>query len=124
MKPRVAEHEIQGNRDQCDIRFFVSECNGREQDCHCDEHFLKTQTASEANVLVSGILAIEPGTKLVIYPDGPSAPPKTLELAVGDLLLFRGDFWHAGASYLRRNRRLHMYFTAPGYRRDPGFTYS
>ena len=121
---RLGWHEIQGNRDECDMRLFVSEPNGSEQMPHCDERAQKTQNAGEDNVLLSGILALEPGTRLISYPDGPHAPSKPIDLAVGDLLVFRGDFWHAGAKYTDRNRRLHMYFTAPGYRRDPGYTYS
>eukprot|EP00966_Prymnesium_polylepis_P153538 3545721-Prymnesium_polylepis.1 len=85
----LAQHKIQGNRDQCDIRFFVSQPNGPMQKPHCDEHYTRTQYVSEEDVLISGILAIEPGTKLVLYPDGPSAPSFTFHMEVGDLLLFR-----------------------------------
>lgn len=34
---------------------------------------------------------------------------QTLELSKGDLLLFRGDLVHAGASYETSNHRLHCY---------------
>ena len=81
------------------------------------------QGGSEASALCSGILALEAGTSLLLYPSGPKGAALSVLLDAGDLLLFRGDCWHAGAGYACLNRRIHFYLSAPRRRREPGYTY-
>ena len=62
---------------------------------------------SDKKVRLSAIVAVEEGSKLFIYAaqDGPRIA--TVLLNVGDMVVFRGDCWHAGAKYRCPNRRLH-----------------
>jgi hypothetical protein len=60
----------------------------------------------------SVLLAIDDGTKFVVY--GPAAScvkedRQELTLNAGDLLFFRGDIVHSGASYSKPNSRVHVY---------------
>ena len=94
------------------------------QGVHCDDDPLDPvyQRGSEDSALCSGILALEAGTSLLLYPSGPEGAALPVLLDAGDLLLFRGDCWHAGAGYACLNRRIHFYLSAPGRRREPGYT--
>ena len=79
-------------------------------------------TQHDDNVLLSGILGLEEGTELILFP--PTGPAKRVPIAPGDVLLFRGDCWHAGAGYPKKNRRVHFYLSSPLRRRNPGYFYS
>ena len=43
--------------------------------------------------------------------------PQKITLNRGDLLIFTGDFIHAGSEYFIRNIRLHCYFPVHGFKR-------
>ena len=95
------------------------------QRVHCEDDPLDPvyQRGSEDSALCSGILALEAGTSLLLYPSGPEGAALPVLLDAGDLLLFRGDCWHAGAGYACLNRRIHFYLSAPRRRWKPGYTY-
>ena len=93
---------------------------------HCDNNPFETVYCAEEfndDALLSGLLALEPGTELLFYSDGPSKPALTMRLEPGDVLLFRGDCWHAGAKYRCPNRRLHVYVYHSSNSRARGDTY-
>ena len=48
---------------------------------------------------------------------------ETIELNAGDMLIFRGDLWHAGAAYGHRNIRLHCYLDSRHVKRTPDSTF-
>ena len=55
----------------------------------------------------AGILSLEDGTKVCIGKEGHQ---EVLELRAGEVVIFRGDVFHSGAAYEKRNRR--VYFKA------------
>ena len=80
------------------------------------------------------VLALEDGTKLVVWPgshrliSGRSRLMKPIEprvvwLNAGDAILFRGDLVHAGAEYETENIRLHCYIDSKAVNRHPNRTY-
>ena len=52
---------------------------------------------TDAAVCLSGIVAVEEETKLFIYSGRGGVRVATIEMNVGDIVVFRGDCWHAGA---------------------------
>ena len=98
----------------------------RDQLAHLAEvlhEYLEKSPGVVDSAWVRRLLALEPGTELLFYPDGPSKPALTMRLEPGDVLLFRGDCWHAGAGYTTKNRRMHFYLSSPMRRREAGRTW-
>ena len=64
---------------------------------------------------LSAMVAIQPGTVLWIFPNGCNHPERAylVELAVGDILVWRGDLVHAGAGYAEEHFRIHAYIYPP-----------
>ena len=50
-------------------------------------------------------------------------PCEELTLDVGDLLIFRGDFIHAGSSYEEDNYHLHTFLDSEVVKRQPNETW-
>ena len=81
------------------------------------------------------IATIMPGTKINVWPnsirkihhtDTLYEEPimcKTLEMDVGDVLIFRADLVHAGSSYDTENTRVHVYLDSPYVKRNPNKTW-
>jgi hypothetical protein len=104
------------------------------QAAHCDyipdAAFLGTD---EETVPLLFLLALEDDTKLDVWPGshrlvrhalrGPPIPRRTLTLAAGDAVLFRGDLVHAGSEYSKANTRIHVYLDSPVAPRDPNRTW-
>jgi ectoine hydroxylase-related dioxygenase (phytanoyl-CoA dioxygenase family) len=65
---------------------------------------------------MSALLALEANTRF-------ETQTQTLELDVGDLLVFDGDLVHAGAAYRDDNTRLHAYLYPLGSRRVSNQTF-
>jgi hypothetical protein len=80
----------------------------------------------DADVPLSALLAIMPGTKLWIFPSGCDAPDDAfaVRLEVGQLMVWRGDLVHAGAGYACEHVRVHAYVDPPAdyYVRPTGKT--
>jgi len=66
------------------------------------------------------LCSLMPETKLDVYIDGKY---KTIELGPGDILIFRGDFTHAGSAYKKENIRLHCYLDNARVPRTPNRTH-
>ena len=130
-------------RDRCDVGLLESYAEQFDDDgssdhqipIHCDDaltdesgqplplYDLEHPNYSDANVRLSGILAIEEGSKLFIYDKKDGQRVDTVNLNVGDIVIFRGDCWHAGAKYRKRNDRLHFYVYHSSNPRQRGETY-
>ena len=66
---------------------------------------------------LSGLIALENGTKLLVMRDSLenyNGELEAIELEAGDVLIFHALLIHAGSAYSKTNRRLH--FTALGQR--------
>jgi len=71
---------------------------------------------ADADFPLSALLAVQPMTKLWIFPNGCDDPnPMLLRLAVGDMLVWRGDLVHAGAGYAEEHVRVHAYVDPPSH---------
>lgn len=84
---------------------------------------LASLALAATDVPLSVMVAIEPGAKLWIYPDGCDSRDATallVELEVGDVLVWRGDLVHAGAGYGVEHYRIHAYVDSPFFTREPG----
>ena len=71
---------------------------------------------------LSVIVAVEPNTRLWIYPDGCDGDGILVPLNVGDVLVWKGTLVHAGAGYAVTHHRIHAYVDPPHdiYRRRKG----
>ena len=76
---------------------------------------LVTVLQDDRNVPLSVLLATEPGAKLWVCPNGCDGEAQLLELAVGDMLVFRGDLVHFGAGYDVQHFRIHAYIDPPAH---------
>lgn len=88
-----------------------------------DEGHMEDLNLPATDVPLSVMVAIEPGAKLWIYPDGCGSEQETallVELEVGDVLVWRGDLVHAGAGYGVDHYRIHAYVDSPFFNREKG----
>ena len=113
----LQNHNILGKRDKVEMKAIESlpyDEDGNlatEQGPHCDDeytHDIYRNYYNTDTLLLSGVQAIMPGTKLILFPEGKGGRRVDLVLEVGDIVVFRGDCWHAGAKYTERNLRLHF----------------
>mgnify|MGYP000857978627 CR=1 FL=1 len=93
----------------------------QRQAAHADYDNIGTVSATNPLVAHGCLVAIESGTRLDVWPGAhhfvhePGTPVKypisrlTLELDVGDVVVFRCDCIHAGSAYSKANVRLHCY---------------
>ena len=104
----LQNHNILGKRDKVDMKAIESlpyDEDGdlaTEQGPHCDDeytHDIYRNYYNTDTLLLSGVQAIMPGTKLILFPEGKGGRRVDLVLEVGDIVVFRGDCWHAGAKY-------------------------
>ena len=127
----MRQQNLVGERNKLELKALVSlpeDADGnaaKEQKPHCDdnpEHEIYRNFWPD-HVLLSGVRAVMPGTKLWLLPKGKDGPAVEIKLEVGDTVVFRGNCWHYGAKYEQRNLRLHFYFSSPKHRREKGQTY-
>lgn len=76
------------------------------------------------------MIAFQPQSKLVMWPCSWKLQAKArgsredkwrhevVELEPWDVVIFRGDLFHAGAAYEQQNLRAHIYMDAPGTSRQ------
>ena len=79
---------------------------------HCDrakEGSLRDHPLQD--VPISGLLAVQDGTRMVVQ-------GSEIEVPTGYYLLFRGDLCHAGAGYKECHTRLHFYLDPIGWAPD------
>lgn len=125
-----------------DMVILTSRPGCQQQLPHCDyEPTYEFATTSDAQVPLGCLVAVEPGTKLCVWPNsirlsilapelltkwleehGP-IDMKIIELRPGDVLVFRGDLIHAGAEYTQGNNRVHMYLDSPVVERQKNRTW-
>ena len=66
-----------------------------------------------ADVPLSIIWAIQPGTRLWVHRHGCRSTGEEITLQVGDVLVCRGDMIHGGSTYECVHYRVHAYVDAP-----------
>jgi hypothetical protein len=111
----------------------------QDQAPHCDiVPSLPLALAPDAQMPLSVIVALMPGTRLNIWPNSIKMATlsgrlltkmepiacEVLGLDAGDVLVFRGDFIHAGSSYSKDNYRLHTFLDSDLVPREPNTTWT
>jgi hypothetical protein len=85
-----------------------SEANSKRQQAHHDYIPSSELNSCPDNQFPLAVLcSLMPDTKLNVWINNKEIVAK---LGAGDLLIFRGDFTHAGSAYDKENVRLHCYF--------------
>ena len=125
LKPNswVAIHSLPGCQDQA---------------AHCDYIPNKVlASVTDEQMPLSVIVCLMPGTRLNVWPNSirlaslsativkkiNPIPCEVVEMNVGDILVFRGDFIHAGSSYTKDNYRLHAFLDSDLVPRTPNRTW-
>ena len=96
-----------------------------EQLAHTDwarERFRDGDWSDASGVPLEVILSIEPGGSLEVWPGShipqQCARKERLSLpTLGQVLIFRGDFVHAGSGYVLPHRRIHCFLDPIGVKR-------
>lgn len=116
-----------------------SKAGCQDQAPHCDYvPDLPLARAPDEKMPLSVLVSLMPGTQLNIWPNSirlvslggrmlkemEPIPCEVLKLDAGDVLVFRGDFIHAGSSYSKDNYRLHMFFDSDLVPRDFNTTWT
>jgi ectoine hydroxylase-related dioxygenase (phytanoyl-CoA dioxygenase family) len=110
---------------------------------HCDyEPTAQFANASDQYIPLGCLIALEPGTKLIVWPksirlscmneylrsehiEHIGGPIKSIEITLnpGDVLIFRGDLVHAGAAYNAKKNRVHVYLDSSVVARSDNTTW-
>ncbi len=100
----------------CDHVFLLSERGCDDQTVHCDYDPSDHATPFGGGWPLGCLIALEPDSALNVWPGSIDFDAnkryhhERMALNAGDLLLFRGDLVHSGASYLERsNLRVHCF---------------
>jgi len=108
------------------------------QAAHCDYIQDETlQALTDEQMPLAVLIALMPGTRLKVWPHSARLAfqetdalreIKAIEceevgLEPGDMLVFRGDFVHAGSGYQQDNFRIHYYLDHPWLRREKNRTW-
>ena len=133
----VAPKDIHQELDQCFRKYWKaffpnseardwvglrSKAGGVKQSPHTDFTFpLRYPHLDHANMPAGIIIALEPGTHLLVYGWNKLYPSEQEEevvyLNIGDAIIFRGDLIHAGGAYTTDNVRVHAYLDVVGVKR-------
>ena len=113
-----------------DLALLISEPGCQDQPAHSDwtEEALSS-IANGDHYPMGCLLALEDNTAFNVWPGAScfdsdfSTAMLRIQLNAGDLLLFRADLIHGGASYTRRNIRLHAYLDVRNAKRKKNETY-
>ncbi|OWY93541.1 hypothetical protein PHMEG_00037030 [Phytophthora megakarya] len=102
---------------------------GEIQQLHRDFQTFETAEAilKHSWIQASAFIALEESTELHVVPGcfagaAVQAKAETIEIQRGQLLIFRGDLPHAGASYEEENTRLHCFIRVDGIDQDTNAT--
>lgn len=114
-----------------DFVFLLSEAGCAEQTVHTD--FDPNKKYNDDGIAqgypLGCLLALESGTKLVVWPGSNNFDTEKtylrteVTLNAGDVLLFRADLLHAGAAYDQSNIRVHCFLDRRAYKRTENKTY-
>lgn len=94
--------------------------NCQVQAAHCDYTPNDLKSISNIDIPLSMLLCLMKDTTLRIWPNSSKLfsvknnnidiiEPRELKLKPGDIIIFRGDFIHAGSGYENENLRIHYY---------------
>lgn len=134
----VAE-EISSTLMPSEWHVISSKAGCQDQAPHCDfEPDLPLATVPDEEMPLSVLVALMPGTRLNIWPNSirlaclsgrilrkmDKIACEVLNLDAGDLIVFRGDFIHAGSCYSEDNYRLHRYLDSESVPREPNTTWT
>ena len=100
----------------------------QRQAAHCDYAPSHALAAAVAEPPLLFLLAIQPDTRLDVWPGSHKPGPRpcrrrTLRLDAGDAVVFRAELVHAGSAYTTHNRRIHIYLDSPSVPRVPNRTW-
>ena len=102
----------------------------KQQQFHCDyKPTVEILGLSDMEFPLIMLTSLSDNCELIIkenscrYVDSQKLVQKTIGLQRGDVLVFRGDLVHCGASYEEDNYRLHCYLDSPGLYREAGKTF-
>jgi hypothetical protein len=96
---------------------LVAKAGCQQQHTHTDYNVERMSKVSDERKPFGAIVAFDDNTKLVIGKD------MVVTFDRGDILVFRGDTPHAGASYDAHNVRVHVYGDSSAVYRDENKTY-
>ena len=115
-----------------------SRANCQKQAPHCD-HIpdVNLKSVSDDYMPLAMVISLMPETKLRVWPKSARLSMKDpdefkgmdpivcqeLTLNAGDIVVFRGDFIHAGSAYEKANYRIHYYLDSPLVPRVAGRTW-
>jgi hypothetical protein len=113
-----------------DLALLISEPGCQDQPAHSDWTEESLSSIPNSDEYPMGcLLALEDNTAFNVWPGAScndaniSAEMLRVKLNAGDLLLFRADLIHGGASYIQRNIRLHAYLDVRRAKRRKNETY-
>lgn len=110
----------------------------KKQLAHCDyEQNISFATCPDEYIPLGCLICIMEGTTLDIWPRSHRLPclssdltknlkpiPRTtIELDIGEMLVFRGDLVHAGSSYKSDNFRVHLFLDSDKVKRNKNRTW-
>ncbi|MDX1900998.1 MAG: hypothetical protein SFW66_03210 [Gammaproteobacteria bacterium] len=125
---KIVKNKINTNLLPTDPVIIYSKSGCQPQAAHCDyipDQALKT--VDDAQMPLAILIALMPDTHLNVWPNSirlatakpeqlksiNPIPCETIDLNSGDMLVFRGDFVHAGSGYQADNYRIHYYLDSP-----------
>ena len=121
-----------------EANILVSEAGCRIQPCHTDYGIEKNIARCEDRLMPLGALvAVENGSKIIVWPGSirlqrmdaeflkelDPIDPIIIQVPRGSVFLFRGDLFHCGAGYKKKNIRLHYYIDSPKVPRSKNQTW-
>lgn len=92
----------------------------RQQPHHDYEPSDRLSNCPDSKIPLAVLYALMDGTTLNVWLDGKEQIAK---LNKGDILIFRGDFTHAGSAYEEENVRMHCYLDSSYVPRTPNRTH-
>lgn len=130
---RASLRDVFPKRTSNDHVFLLSEPGCADQRAHCDWDPDLGQELTDDGVFggypLGALLALEPNTALNVWPNSIGFDPHTsygherIVFGAGDLLLFRADLIHSGASFGESNLRVHCFMDRRSVKRDENMTY-
>ena len=108
---------------------LVSKSGCVSQAAHADYQYDEVGDDEDASMPLGLIVALMDETyfdawpRAIRYDDVKKYEHKQLVLNAGDVLVFRGDFFHAGAAFDKLNVRLHYYLDMEGVERTRNVTF-
>ncbi|KAI8620239.1 hypothetical protein BC830DRAFT_1100088 [Chytriomyces sp. MP71] len=121
----LREHAVLWGRCVSDIVVLESRPGCKQQALHTDFDPRGVARLSREMIPLGAIFCLEDeGSRLIVQRlDDIHGNLEEVSVQKGELLVFRGDLKHAGASYNERNRRIHFYLDCEHHERPPNRTF-